>query len=325
MKIIGTTAAIAAITCLPMLVQAQAYPTKPVRIIVSHSAGGPPDIATRGLAPVLSQSLGQPVIVENRDGANGVVGAEAVAKSTPDGHTLMVTSAFTVTLNQFAYANLPYDPEKDFAPVIHLGTLNSALIVHPSVQARSMQELLDAVKAKPESISFGTVGASSAATLYVDWMRKGMGAAFYAIPYKNYPQALTGVAAGDVQVAIFANGGVLPLAKAGKVRVLATASDERSSYFPDAPSFKEVGFDVFFRSWFGLYAPGATPQPVVMRLNAETAKAMQNPIVKEKYLAPQGFELQAPAGGSPAEFVKFIREEREMYRRAVKVIGLKPQ
>jgi tripartite-type tricarboxylate transporter receptor subunit TctC len=117
----------------------------------------------------------------------------------------------------------------------------------------------------------------------------------------------------------------VPLAKAGKVRPLATAADERSSYFPDLPSFKEVGFDVFFRSWFGLYAPRATPQAVVLRLNSEAAKALANPVVREKYLAPQGFEMQPPAGGPPAEFVKFIRDEREMYRRAVKVIGLKAQ
>jgi tripartite-type tricarboxylate transporter receptor subunit TctC len=163
------------------------------------------------------------------------------------------------------------------------------------------------------------------ATLYVEWMRKAMGAAFYPVPYKNYPQAFSAVMAGDVQAAIFVNAAVMPLAKSGKVRMLATAAEDRSSYSPDVPSFKEVGFDVFFRVWFGLYAPAATPQPIVQRLGAETVKVLASPAIKEKILAPQGFEADALAGTTPAEFAKYIRDEREMYRRALKVMGVKPQ
>ena len=318
-------AAVSAFACLTSSVVAQGYPTRPVRLIISHAAGGPPDIATRGLAPVLAQAMGQPFVVEDRDGANGLVGAEAVAKSAPDGYTLLVTSGSTLTLNQFVYATLPYDPERDFAPVAHLGTVKSAVVVHPSVPARSMQELMDLVRAKPQSISFGTVGPSGVTTLYVEWMQKGMGAAFYPVPYKNYPQAFAAVMAGDVQAAIFVNAAVLPHVKSGKVRILATASDSRSIHTPDVPSFKEAGFDVFFRAEFGLYAPGATPPPIVQRLNAETMKALANPVVKEKTLAPQGFEPQPLAGTSPAEFAKYLRDEREMVGRALKVIGFKPQ
>jgi tripartite-type tricarboxylate transporter receptor subunit TctC len=322
---IVTWAAVSVFACMPASSIAQTYPAKPVRIIVSHAAGGPPGIATRGLGTILSQAMGQPFVVESRDGSNGIIGAEAVAKSAPDGYTLLVTSASTLTMNQFVYTSLPYDPERDFAPVAHIGNVKSAVVVHPSVPANSMQELMALVKAKPDSISFGTVGTSGVATLYVEWMRKVMGAPFYAIPYKNYPQGFAAVTAGDVQAAIFVNAAVMPHARSGKVRVLATAADERSSYTPDAPSFKEVGFDVFFRVWFGLYAPAATPQPIVLRLSAETAKALVNPVMSEKFLVPQGFEVQPPAGGTPAEFAKYIREERDMYRRALKVIGLKPE
>jgi tripartite-type tricarboxylate transporter receptor subunit TctC len=324
MKIV-TWAAVSAFVCASGSGIAQTYPAKPVRVIVSHAAGGPPGIASRGLGSVLSEAMGQPFVVETRDGSNGIIGAEAVAKSPPDGYTLLVTSASTLTSNQFVYASLPYDPERDFAPIAHLGTVKSAVVVHPSVPARSMQELMDLVKAKPESISFGTVGTSGVATLYVEWMRKVMGAAFHPIPYKNYPQGFAAVNSGEVQAAIFVNAAVMPHAKSGTVRVLATASDERSSYTPDAPSFKEAGFDVFFRVWFGLYAPAATPQPIVQRLNVETAKALANPVLKDKILAAQGFEVQPPAGGTPAEFARYIRDEREMYRRALKVIGLKPE
>ena len=303
----------------------QAFPTKPVRIVIAHAPGGPPDILMRSMAPFLAKTFGQPFVIENREGANGIVGAESVAKSAPDGHTLLMTSAFTVTLNTFMYDKLPYDPERDFAPVVHVGGLNSAVMVHPSVPARNWQELVALARAKPDTISWASVGSSSSAALFREWMAKSMGITFYNVPYKNYLQALSAVTAGDVNVAIFGVGGVIPLAKAGKVRPLAVIDSNRSQYMPDLPSFKELGFDVFFRSWFALYAPKATPVDVVRRLNSEVARTLKEPVIIEKALTPQGFELHDPAGGPPEALVAYIREERDMYARVTKILGIKPQ
>ena len=322
-------AAIAAVLCVAGTWQsesvAQGFPSKPVRVVNASTAGGPPDVLMRGMAPLIARDLGQPVIIENREGANGIIGAEAVAKSVPDGHVLLVTNAFTLTLNRFIYEKLPYDPERDFVPVVHIGSLNSAVMVHPSVPVRTWQELVALAKSKPEGISWASVGSSSAASLFREWMARTMGISFYNVPYKNYPQAFNAVMAGDVNVAIFGVGGVIPMAKAGKVRPLAVIDPDRSQYMPDLPSFKELGFDVFFSTWFAIYAPGGTPVDVVRRLNGAVATALRDRTVTEKYLVPQGFELHDPAGGSPEAFARYLKEEREMYARVTRTLGIKPQ
>jgi len=324
MKCVSLGVALAA-ALAPAAVFAQTYPARTVRIIVPHPAGGPGDVPPRGIAQALSQSLGQPFVVENRDGADGIIGAEACAKATADGYTLCSTSNGVTVVNSVVRLKLPYDPFRDFAPIVHTGTLYSMIMAIPSVGANSMQEVLGLLKAKPESLTLGTYGSINLASMVGKWTKARMGAAFYPIPYKSASQALQAALAGDVQVVGYALGQASTLVKAGKMKPLAINSDKRLPAFPNVPTLRETGIDVNFRSWFGFFAPAATPRDIVRRLNAEIAKLIADPAFKAKYLASQGLATDYPAGASPEEFAKFMAEDREEFVKLARIAEIQAQ
>ena len=301
----------------------QAYPVKSVRVIVPHPPGGGPlDGPARGMAEYLGKSLGQTFVVENRDGADGILGTEAVVKAAPDGYTLLTTSASVITLNSFVRANLPYDTSRDLDPIGYIGVINSVVMVHPSVPAKSMRELLDLARTKPDSVSWGTLGTTSIGSLLIGLFKKDFGARFYMIPYKSTVQALLGTVAGDVNVVAYAVGEAARFSKAGKVRPLAITGGKRSPDLPDVPTLGEVGVDLKFRNWVGSFAPAGTPRDIIRRLNAEMAKGVADLQYRQRYLDSVGVSPDEVSGVPPEKFAEFIRSDREGYAEIVKAAGI---
>lgn len=303
----------------------QGYPAKPIRVIRPHPAGASGDIQARGIAQALSQSYGQAFVIENRVGGDGIIGAEACAKSAPDGYTICSTDSAVVTSNPVVRATLPYEPLRDFAPIIHLGYGNSYLLVHPSLPVRSVKELLEMARAKPGSLTWASAGPSSAAHFYIEWIRNSLGVSFLNVPYKTNTQALQAVTANEVNVATYQIGLAKPSVEAGKVRALATAGTERSPYAADVPSYKEVGIDISIAPWWGWFMPAGTPPVIINRLNTDIARLYQDAGFREKYAVALAFEMVGPALKSPEEFAAFLRSDRETYARVAKIAGVKPQ
>jgi tripartite-type tricarboxylate transporter receptor subunit TctC len=299
----------------------QGYPTKPVRIYTSAPAG-PYDIALRGVLPALQQSLGQPIVIENRTGANYVPLGEGCAKATPDGYSLCTGDVYTTVLNIQAYSSLPY-AAKDFAPIIHFGYLYSALIVHPSVPANTLQELLALAKAKPDVLNFGTPGPATNSSMYVVYWKKAGTASFQNIAYKSFVQSLNAVISGEVQAAIFGLGQSMAQARGGKVKVLAIIGEGRSKLAPGVPTFREAGEDLTILNWGGMLAPAGTPRDVILRWNGEFKKLLADTALREKTFEGQGFEQAPPAGGSPEEFGAFLASEHQKLAKIVQITGLK--
>jgi tripartite-type tricarboxylate transporter receptor subunit TctC len=302
---------------------AQGYPSAPVRIIAGFTPGGPGDVCTRGVAQALSQVLGQPFVVENRPGADGIIAMDACVRSVPDGSTLCSVDSYAITLNPVVRTKLSYEPQRDVVPIVQFGALGSALSVHPSLPVNSIRELFELAKAKPNSITFGSFGLASANHLYIEWLKRAKAIEFVEVPYKTASQAMQGLLADQIQVTAFSVGQSAGHAKAGKIRIIAVAGDERSSVYPDAPSFKEAGMEISVLTWFGMFAPAGTPREVVQKLNSEASKLLSSQQFRDKFLTQQGIEVKGPAGKSPEAFAAYMRTEREMYASLVKVIGLK--
>src|SRR5437868_2421664 len=248
----------AAALAAPLACLAQSYPTKPVRIS-TVTPGGPYDVVMRGFATGLSPAIGQPVIIENRAGGNFIPATEACAKANNDGYTLCTGDAFALSLNPALFSNLPYDAAKDFTPIIHLGHLNSTVIVHPSVPANTIQELIALAKAKPNEITFATAGVSSSSHLYVEYIRKTQGVQFMNVPYKTFPQGMQAAMAGEVNAAVFAIGTSITMAKSGKLKMIGTTGTQRSAFAPELPTVIEAGIDQTMNTWNALLGPAGIP------------------------------------------------------------------
>lgn len=298
---------------------AQQWPSKPIRIISPHPPGGPGDIPFRGFQEYLGPKYGQPFIIENRPGANAVIGAELCAKAAPDGYTLCGTNNGTVSINPLAYQNLPYDPVKDFVGVARLGDLESLIIAHPSVPANNLEELLAIVKAKPDSLSWSTIGVGSGAHMTLEWLRF-RGYHFLHVPFKGGEAAMNAVIGGQVNVSQNAAGRTAPMIKAGKLKAIATSGSQPSAFVPGVRSMGESGFKVDTGVWIGLFAPAATPRAIVNRLNADINGLLKNKEYVDKYLTTQGM---VPTGGSVDEFAAQLKEERAFYEKLVKDTGVK--
>jgi tripartite-type tricarboxylate transporter receptor subunit TctC len=300
---------------------AQPYPSKPIRLILPFPPGAPSDIVGRTVGQRLAEQLGENVVPDNRPGAGGNLAMGAVAKAAPDGYTLMVASP-TIALSSSLYKSLPYDPIKDFAPVARLATIENVMLVHPSVPAKTLQELIEMAKAKPNSVSWGTLGTTSNGPLLIGLFKKYYGAGFYMIPYKSTIQALQGTVAGDVNVVAYAAGGAVNLVKAGKLRAIAYTGDKRHAALPDVPTFAEVGVKLGFRTWIGMFAPSATPRDIVQKLNAETVRIFSDPGFTQKFIDSQGIETSEVTRGSAEQFAQFIKADRQAYEEAVKAAGI---
>ena len=285
--------------------------------------GGPGDVLTRAMTQVVTQSIGQPFVVESRPGAEGLIAAEQCRTSTPDGYTLCAADSFAVSLLPVISSNLKFDPLKEMTPIVHMGFLSSLILVHPSVPSNSLEELFALAKTKPGSVTWGSWGPASSPHIYMEWLKKERGISFLEVPYKSAPFAWQGMQAGEVQVAVFATGPSVGVVKAGKAKALALVNPARSSVVPNVPTLREAGMPVDVLTWFGLFSPNGTPREMIQRINAEAVKGFfGNTALTDKYLTSQGFSTAAPTGGSPEAFATFLREDRESNARLVKLTGV---
>ncbi|OGA00466.1 MAG: hypothetical protein A3H35_11045 [Betaproteobacteria bacterium RIFCSPLOWO2_02_FULL_62_17] len=322
-SLISSMVAIGAIAVAPATVLSQVYPTKTVRVIVPHPPGGPGDVPPRGFAQALSQKMGQPFVIENREGADGLIGAEACMKAAPDGHTLCATSAGVIQVNPVLRKEPTYDLTK-FTAIVHTGTLQQLMLANASTPGNTMKEVFAAAKAKPGSITVGTFGGINLASLFVGWTKAELGIEFYPIPYKSASQSLQASMAGDVNIVSFAAGPGAKMVQAGKMKALAI-SPRRSNLLPEVPSLREAGVGFDFKTWWGWFAPAGLPRDIVRRLNGEISQLMAEPQFNAKFITSQGLATDHPAGASAEEFEKFIRAEQEEFQKLARLLGLKPQ
>lgn len=298
----------------PMLLHAQAYPTRPVRIILPYASGGSADVVTRLLAQQLGQSLGQQFIVENRPGASGNIGLEQMVRSAPDGYTLAVVPDSNMTVNPHLFPDLKFDPVKDTSPIAMLTTIGIGLVVHPSVPARNVQELLDHAQRRPEGVSYATPGNGTPHHLAGELLRQRSGANLRHVPYKGGAPAVQDVVGGHVEAGFVALSVAAAHARADRLRILAVTQKQRFSMFPDVPSVGETVPDFDVTSWLALFAPAATPADVISRLNGEVARALGDAAVKQK-LATQALDV---IGGSAADLSARVRQESDRWRALIK-------
>lgn len=298
---------------------AQEYPSKPVRMVVPFAAGGSSDTVSRIIAQKLTEATGQSFVVENRAGAGGNIGAEFVAKSRPDGYTLLV-AAGSFAINVSLYRKLPYDPLKDFEPVIHICSVTGILVAHPSLPANNVAALIALASAKPGSIHFASAGSGTVVHLAGELFKSMSKVDLVHVPYKGSGPALTDLLGGQVQI-MFANmPGTLQHVRAGKLRVLAVTSEKRSSVLPEVPTLAEAGVPGYqAATWFGVLAPAGTPVNVIARLNAEIGKVLGATELVE-HLRNEGAEV---TGGTPAGFRAFLQADIERWSKVVRASGAK--
>ena len=302
------------------LASAQSYPTKSVRLIVPFPPGGSTDVIARTFGSKFSEAWGQPVVIDNRGGANTIIGAEAAAKSPPDGYTLFLTTATTMTTNTVLYRKLPYDPKTNFALVSQLTISPYVIAAHPSLPATSLKELITLAKQKPGELAYGTSGSGSSGHLTGALLEMMAGIKLVHVPYKGAAAALTDAIGGQNPLVFTGAQGLANLAKAGRIRVLATCGASRIASWPDLPTVAESGYPGFVGiTWFGLVTPAGTPKPIIDRLQNETVRVGALADVRER-LATQSFEVVT---GTPEAFAAFIAKEMERVTRVVKHSGIR--
>jgi len=295
---------------------AQAWPAKPLRVVVGFPPGGPVDLVARIVSPRLSTQLGQPVLVENRPGADANIAMEIVARAAPDGHTLLLIQP-GVAINPPLYRTVPFDPLKDFAPISLIGESPNIVAVTNSLPAGNMQELVALARAKKGALFYGAT--SSPTHLATELLNTMAGVYTVRVPFKGAPPALTALMSGEVQIVMSSIGTLLPLARAGKVRALAVTSARRSTAAPDLPTVDESGVPGFVATtWYGLAATGGTPRPVIDRLNSELRKLLGEPEVRAQ-LAGQG--IDEPTPGTPEQLAELIRSELIKWEKVVRASG----
>ena len=299
---------------------AQTWPSKPVKWVVPFAPGGTTDILARTIGEKLTIALGQPIIVENRPGAGGALGAEFTAKAPADGYTIMGGTISTHAINASLYKNLPYDPVKDFAPITLIVRVPNMLVVNPDIPAKNVGELIALMKANPGTYSFASSGNGTSQHLSGELFKSMAGVDMQHIPYKGSPPALQDVVGGQVSMTFDNITTAWPLAKGGKLRALAVTTAKRSAVAPDVPTLAESGLAGYeVGSWQGVFAPAGTPPAIVQRLNAEIVKIINMPDVKEK-LVGLGAE---PVGNTPEEFGALVKSEVAKWADVVKKSGAK--
>jgi tripartite-type tricarboxylate transporter receptor subunit TctC len=308
----------AALAALPMAAFAQGYPSKPIRFVVPYPPGGPLDTIARLLGQKVSEGVKQPVIVENKPGAGGNIGADFVAKSLADGHTILMGAVATHAINPTLYAKIPYDPVRDFAPITQVASTPNVLVVNTSLPVSSVAELITHAKANPGKLNFGSGSTGSAGHLAGELFNSLAGVQMAHIPYKGAAPAMQDLIGGQIHLMFDNLASSLTQVRAGRVKALAVTTAKRSSLAPELPTIAEsglAGFDI--STWFGIFAPAGTPREAIARLHAEFTRALAAPDVREKMLN-MGAE---PVGNTPAEFATFIRAEVEKYARVIKASG----
>jgi tripartite-type tricarboxylate transporter receptor subunit TctC len=295
---------------------AQSYPTKPIRLIVPYPAGGATDFFARAVFPKMGEALGQPIVVENRPGAGTAIGASEVARSAPDGYTLLLGDAGTFAFNPTLYKKLSYDPVKDFAPVSLTGRFALILAVNPSViNVGSVKEFVDYAKANPGKVNYAAPGPGSPIHLAMELFKQRTGLQMTAIPYKGGADAMNDLIGGRIGAMFPDIASGLPQIKGGKIKPIAVASEKRVAALPDVPTIGESGYPGFEAwAWQGFVAPAGTPPDVIRRLNAEFAKVLADPAIRQR-LSESGFE---PQSSSPEEFTAYMKREIAKWERVIR-------
>jgi len=299
---------------------AQAYPTKPIRLVVPFPPGGSLDVVARAIGQKLTEAWGQPVVIDNRPGAGGNIGADLVAKSAPDGYTILEGALSTHAVNVSLYSKMPYDPVRDFAPITLVAITPNVLVLNPSFPANSVPELIAYAKAHPGGLSFGSGSNGSAGHLAGELFKTETGVDMVHIPYKGGAPALQALLAGDTQLMFDNLANSTPQLKAGKLKALAVTTAKRSALAPELPTLAETGlpgFDIY--TWWGFMAPAGTPKEIIAKWNAEVTRILATPEMKA-FFAQQGAE---PAPTTPEQFAALIRSEIPKYAKIVKASGAK--
>jgi tripartite-type tricarboxylate transporter receptor subunit TctC len=315
------TAAAAALAIAPVAAGAQSYPSRTVRIVVPFPAGGPTDVVSRLVGQKLSERLGQSVVIDNRPGAGGVVGTDLVAKSAPDGYTLVMGTIGGLTVSQHLLRKMPYDTLRDLAPITQAVANTNFMVLHPSVPVKTVKEFIALARARPDALSYASSGNGTITHLSGELFKMMTGVAMTHVPYKGGAPALTALISGEVALS-FENALVaLPHIRAGKMRAIAVTGPKRTQALPQVPTMEEAGIAGYQATgWYGLLAPAATPKEIIERLHAETSQVLSMKDVEDK-LAAMGSDA---IGNTPAEFARFIRAESEKWGKVVKAAGMKP-
>jgi tripartite-type tricarboxylate transporter receptor subunit TctC len=316
-------AAIASFASLPVAAQpkpaAADYPNRVVRIILPQPAGGGTDVVARAVAQKLTEAWGQQVIVDNRPGANGIIGAEAVAKSKPDGYTFLYGFGSLLTINQAVYKSLPYDTMRDFVPITQTVSNQIALVVNPYLPVRSVKELVALARSRPGDLLYGSFGLGNQTHLTMELFRLEAKLKLVHVPYKGETPSITELVGGQVALMFSPSAGVTPFVKSGRLRLLALAGEQRSPAFPATPTMIESGFPgVISIGWGALVAPAGTPQDIIQKAGRDAARGIAQPDVRER-LSALGAE---PVGSTPEQAAAFFRSETEKWTRVVKGAGL---
>lgn len=308
---------------LPSLATAAPFPDRTVRIVVPYPAGGGVDGLARALADRLSKMWNQPVIIENKSGASTIIGGEVVARSAKDGYTLYFTSDSSITSNPFLFKKLPFDPVKDLAPVTQLIDLHQMVVVNPSVSANTMQELVALAKAQPDKLTYGSYGKGSQPNLLFETVKSKAGIEILHVPFRGIAPAIQGTLQGDVLMTLGGAATTGQHIKAGKMKALAIGRKTRLTDFPDIPTLAEAGFaDADPQSWFGLFAPAATPADIIVKIQRDTAAVLNEPEFKERNIDSVGY---TGIGSTPEAFAAFIKSDLEYKRKMIATAGIEPE
>ena len=311
----------AAIACMPLLVGAQGYPSKPVRIVVPTSPGGTTDTLARAVGQGLSEEWSQPVVIENRPGANEIIGVGSVAKAPADGYTLIVSDSAAYVINPHLYKTLPYSPLRDFSPVIALARPSPVLVAGTSLKADNFQQLLALARAGPGALSYGSFGNGSYAHISMEQLKKLAGIDVVHVPFKGSSPALNALLAGQISLMLVNLGNVDAHVKSGRLKLLAAATGKRLALLPELPTISESGVPGFEAgTWWGMLAPASTPREVVARINADANKVLASPEFRERYLNRQSLEA---IGNTPEQFASLIKSDLERLAILVKASGAK--
>jgi len=308
--------------CFPCFA-AQAWPDKPVRIVVAYPPGGGIDVMARQVAEKLTSQWGQTVLVENRPGANTIIASDAVAKAPADGYTVLMSTDATFSINPHLYAKLPYDAERDFVPVTMLVLLQQLLVANPSFRADTLPELIKLAKTNPGGIRYATYGSGSQPHLSGEMLKYKAGIDLLHVPYKGISLAVPAVMANEVELTFAGIATSMGPLKAGRIKAIAIGGAQRSPLLPQVPTFAELGFpEVETHAWFGLFMPAGSPRVAIDRTYADVKRVLEEPDFRQKQLVDKGYEV---VGSSPDQFVLYLKKDRENRGRAVKISGARAE
>jgi tripartite-type tricarboxylate transporter receptor subunit TctC len=297
---------------------AQTYPTKPIRIIVPFPPGGATDTIARRLSQPLAAALGQPVLIENRPGANAIIGMEACARADADGYTFCIANNDAINFNPSLYAKLPYDPAKDLRPIAKVGEIEQLIIANGATKETTLAQFLDRSKNAP--VTWSSFGNGSMGHLYIDWFNSNAGSKLVHVPYKGAGPALEAVIKGEVDVSLFATGAALPHVKSGRLKPLAIIDTKRSSHLPDVSTLPELKYDFVVRAWLGMFAPKGVPDSIATLMNREVSKVLADPELQQKLRSEQAIET---APNTIEEFTAFIRADEKVAATQLRAAGIR--